>query len=73
MCDYSLLRAKTEHVMWQELKIQVSSESALPLEEKLFAAGAVSVTYLDARNQPIFVEETNQTPLWKDVYLVSLF
>ena len=50
--------------MWQELKIQVSSESALPLEEKLFAAGAVSVTYLDARNQPIFVEETNQTPLW---------
>ena len=59
--------------MWQELKIQVSSESALPLEEKLFAAGAVSVTYLDARNQPIFVEETNQTPLWKDVYLVSLF
>ena len=59
--------------MWQELKIQVSSESALSLEEKLFAAGAVSVTYLDARNQPIFVEETNQTPLWKDVYLVSLF
>jgi len=73
MCDYSLFREKTEYVMWQELKIEVSSENALPIEEKLFAAGAASVAYLDARIQPVFVEETNQTPLWENVYLVSLF
>ena len=59
--------------MWQELKIRVSSANALPLEEKLFAAGAVSVTYLGPKNLSIFVQETNQTPLWETIYIVSLF
>ena len=73
MCDYSLLREETQHVMWQELKIQVSSDNAPQLEEKLFAAGAVSVTYLDAKDQAIFVEKVNQTPMWENVFIVSLF
>ncbi|MGB0559158.1 MAG: 50S ribosomal protein L11 methyltransferase [Pseudohongiellaceae bacterium] len=59
--------------MWQELKFRVSSENALLVEEKLFSSGAAAVTFLDAKNQPIFVEETDQTPLWKDICIVSLF
>ena len=59
--------------MWQELKFRVSSENALLVEEKLFSSGAAAVTFLDARNQPIFVEETDQTPLWEDICIVSLF
>ena len=59
--------------MWQELKIRVSSEHALLLEEKLFSSGAEVVTFLNAKNQPIFVEETDQTPLWKDICILSLF
>ena len=50
--------------MWQELKFRVSSENALLVEEKLFSSGAAAVTFLDARNQPIFVEKTDQMPLW---------
>ena len=57
--------------MWQELKFRVSSENALLVEEKLFSSGAAAVTFLDARNQPIFVEETDQTPLWEDICIVS--
>ena len=59
--------------MWQELKFRVSSENALLVEEKLFSSGAAAVTFLDAKNQPIFVEETDQTPLWEDICIVSLF
>ena len=59
--------------MWQELKFRVSSENALLVEEKLFSSGAAAVTFLDARNQPIFVEETDQMPLWEDICIVSLF
>ena len=59
--------------MWQELKIRVASKHALLVEEKLFSNGAAAVTFLDAKNQPIFVEETDRTPLWRDIYIVSLF
>lgn len=59
--------------MWQELKFRVSSENALLVEEKLFSSGAAAVTFLDAKNQPIFVEETDQTPLWEEICIVSLF
>ena len=59
--------------MWKELKIQVSSDNAPQLEQKLFAAGAVSVTYLDAKDQAIFVEKVNQIPMWENVFIVSLF
>ena len=59
--------------MWQELKIQVLSDSVPLLEEKLFASGAVSLTYLDAKDQPIFLETLNETPLWESVFILSLF
>ena len=59
--------------MWQELKIQVLSDSVPLLEEKLFASGAVSLTYLDAKDQPIFLEILNETPLWESVLILSLF
>ena len=73
MCDHPLSRAEAKYVMWQELKIRVASKHALRVEEKLFSNGAEALTFLDAKNQPIFAEETAQTTLWKDIYIVSLF
>ena len=35
--------------MWQQLKIQVESENAVKLEEKLLEAGAISISFLDAK------------------------
>ena len=73
MCNHPLSREEAKYVMWQELKIRVISKHALLVEEKLFSSGAAAVTFLDAKNQPIFVEETDQTPLWEDICIVSLF
>lgn len=59
--------------MWSELKIKVSSENALLVEEELFSSGAAVVTFSDANNQPIYAEDTDKTPLWTDICIVSLF
>ena len=43
------------------------------LENWLFAAGAVSVTYLDKHDQPILEPEPGEMRLWNDIVLVGLF
>lgn len=59
--------------MWQQLTIQVRSADVEPLEQELLEAGAVSITYLDAEDQPVFQEEPGSTPLWDNSILLALF
>ena len=59
--------------MWQQIKIQVQSQNALALEEKLVKAGAISVSFLDAEDHPIFAEEPGNMSLWRRTIVLSLF
>lgn len=59
--------------MWQQVKIQASSEDTGSLEQLLLAHGALSITYLDAADQPVFQKEPGSTPLWDYTCLISLF
>jgi len=59
--------------MWQQLKIQLESEDCASLEQLLLEHGALSISYLDAEDQPIFQKEPGSTPLWKNTCLLSLF
>ena len=58
---------------WQQLKIQIIPEHVDFIEPQLLAAGAVSITYLDAEDQPVFQEELDSTPLWDRLVLCALF
>ena len=58
---------------WQQLKIQITPEHVDFIEPQLLAAGAVSITYLDAEDQPVFQEELDSTPLWDSLVLCALF
>jgi ribosomal protein L11 methyltransferase len=58
---------------WQQLKIQIIPEHVDFIEPQLLAAGAVSITYLDAEDQPVFQEELDSTPLWDSLVLCALF
>lgn len=58
---------------WQQLKIQIVPEHVDFIEPQLLAAGAVSITYLDAEDQPVFQEELDSTPLWDSLVLCALF
>jgi ribosomal protein L11 methyltransferase len=41
--------------------------------DELLEQGAVSVTYLDAGDNPIFEPEINRMPLWQQTYVIALF
>lgn len=58
---------------WLQLRLAVSPEQAVDYEEILWACDAVSVTFMDAEDQPIFEPELGTTPLWKHTHLLALF
>ena len=58
---------------WQQLRIQVRSDQIEPLEQLLLDYGGLSISYLDAEDQPVFQKEPGSTPLWDLVDLVCLF
>lgn len=58
---------------WLQLKLAISPQQAADYEDVLLACGAVSVTFMDAEDQPIFEPELGTTPLWKHTHLLALF
>ncbi len=58
---------------WLQLKIAITPEQAANYEDILLDCGAVSVTFMDAEDQPIFEPELGTTPLWKNTHLLALF
>lgn len=58
---------------WLELRVQANLETHAQVEEALFAAGALSVTTLDAADSPIFEPDPDNPPIWPDPQLVGLF
>lgn len=65
--------------MWQQLRIQLESNDCMALEQQLLEAGAISMTYIDAADQPIYIDHPifqkapNDSPLWKDTCLLCMF
>jgi len=58
---------------WQQLRVTVQSDQIEPLEQLLLEQGGLSISYLDAEDQPVFQKEPGSTPLWDHVDLVCLF
>ncbi len=58
---------------WQQLRVQVRSDQIEPLEQLLLDYGGLSISYLDAEDQPVFQKEPGSTPLWDLVDLFCLF
>ena len=58
---------------WQQLRVRVRSDQLEPVEQLLLDHGGLSISYLDAEDQPIFQKEPGSTPLWDHVDLLCLF
>ncbi len=58
---------------WQQLKIELNADTLETVEQYLLDKGSLSVSYLDAEDQPIFQEEPGAIPLWDRITLLSLF
>lgn len=58
---------------WQQLRVRVRSDHIEPLEQLVLDYGGLSISYLDADDQPVFQKEPGSTQLWDLVDLVCLF
>ena len=58
---------------WIQIQFTTQTEEQEVLEDALLAAGALSITYVDAADQPILEPGLNETPLWDSLLLLALF
>ncbi len=58
---------------WLQLSVEVPADQAEIASEAFSAAGALSVTVLDAGDEPLFEPAPGETPLWSRNRIVALF
>lgn len=58
---------------WIQLQTEVPREQSESAEDAMFEAGAVTVTFLDAADQPILEPGVGETPLWDQCTVKALF
>lgn len=59
--------------MWHQLAATVDEFLAEPLSDRFMNLGAVSVSFEDAGDQPLFEPKPGETPLWQKTRVVALF
>jgi ribosomal protein L11 methyltransferase len=58
---------------WLQIRFTTTPEHQEHLEDALLAAGALSITYEDAADQPILEPGLYETPLWNNLTITALF
>ncbi|MGP3791064.1 50S ribosomal protein L11 methyltransferase [Pseudomonas sp. B392_1p] len=58
---------------WLQVRLAITPDQAEIYEDALLEVGAVSVTFMDAEDQPIFEPDLGTTPLWSHTHLLALF
>ncbi|WP_130536753.1 50S ribosomal protein L11 methyltransferase [Thiomicrorhabdus indica] len=58
---------------WIQITTDVAEPVAEPLSDMMTEIGAVSVTFMDAQDEPIYEPELGTTPIWSLTKVMSLF
>ncbi|MDY7218268.1 50S ribosomal protein L11 methyltransferase [Denitrificimonas sp. JX-1] len=58
---------------WLQIRLAIQPTQAETWEDILLKLGAVSVTFMDAEDQPIYEPDLGTTPLWSKTHLLALF
>lgn len=58
---------------WLQLSCPVTAQTLSRVEDAVMLYGAVSVTYMDAEDNPVLEPAPGETPLWDHVNLIALF
>ena len=56
-----------------EISLCITAVQHVAVEATLEDLGAISISLLDAKNEPLFVNEVNESPLWKYITITALF
>jgi ribosomal protein L11 methyltransferase len=65
--------ATDKAVLWQQIICRTQKSDQAALSDALDSAGAVSITYQDAADQPVLEPLPGETPLWDDIIITGLF
>lgn len=60
-------------ITWQQIVCRTNQNHQKDVSEIMEAAGAVSITYQDAGDQPVLEPLPGETPLWDDIIITGLF
>lgn len=58
---------------WIQIVVDVAEPQAEPLSDTFSELGAVSVTYADAQDEPIYEPDLGTTPIWSITTMTGLF
>ena len=58
---------------WLQVRLAIQPNQAAAWEDTLLELGAVSVTFMDGEDQPIYEPDLGTTPLWSHTHLLALF
>ena len=58
---------------WIQIQIETNFDKASFYETSLLDLGAVSVTFIDGKNQPIYEPELGTIPIWSMTNVIALF
>lgn len=68
-----IMRTLGIYMAWIQINTVVKEALAEPLSDAFMEANAASVTFEDAKDQPIFEPELGTTPIWANTKVVGLF
>lgn len=58
---------------WQQLSVTTSEQTAPAVADFFSDLGALSVTYLDAADEPVYEPKPGETRIWRNTKVVALF
>ncbi len=61
------------NMSWLQIILEVDASRVEEISEALFSIGALSVTFADAEDEPLYEPPLNTMPLWQHTRVVGLF
>ncbi|HHB92532.1 MAG TPA: 50S ribosomal protein L11 methyltransferase [Thioploca sp.] len=58
---------------WLQVILDTESTKVDEISDALMAIGSISITWLDAKDQPLYEPSLDTTPLWKHTRIIALF
>lgn len=59
--------------MWWQLSVATEESKAESISDRLFGFGALSVSFQDEGDQPLFEPKPGETPIWRNTRVIGLF
>jgi ribosomal protein L11 methyltransferase len=60
-------------VPWTQIAVETAHHDPQTIEEALLVLGALSVSLVDAEDQPVYEPAPGETPLWQNTRVIGLF